>query len=165
MQVWTIVISAIVGAVVSVITAYVTTRLRMREETAKWEREFPLNYAQTHADNPSAAQGMATQFAVGVLIVEREGEEGRDKVFVPPNCRIVAGRGVGNEIDTRDLRTSRRHCAFSSHGASVFVEDLGAMNATFLDEELVTGRRQLSKGDVVRIGMVSIEFQPIGDNA
>lgn len=63
----TILVSAIVGGIVSVITAYITTQLRMREEAKKWQRDFLLKYSEA---KPEDRQNMAGQFAAGYLIVE-----------------------------------------------------------------------------------------------
>jgi hypothetical protein len=75
----TILVSAIVGGIVSVITAYFTTLLRMREDRTKWHREFLLKYAQIVSVD---RQALAEQFAAGYLIVEHPDGD-REKVFIP----------------------------------------------------------------------------------
>jgi serine/threonine protein kinase len=55
---------------------------------------------------------------------------------------------------------SRRHCRISSHGVSFFVEDLGSMNGTRLnDRPIEPGRTYgLSDGDQITIGTVQMVF-------
>ena len=102
----TVIISAIVGIVTSAITAYITTCFKMKEEKTKWRREFALKYAEAQATDSVRAQKMAVQFAVGVLIKNPETQK-RARVFVPPNCRLIAGSAPDNPI-TNVQRWDRR---------------------------------------------------------
>jgi pSer/pThr/pTyr-binding forkhead associated (FHA) protein len=55
---------------------------------------------------------------------------------------------------------SRRHCRISSHGVSFFVEDLGSMNGTLLNDQPVEPGRtyRLSDGDQIAMGNVQMVF-------
>jgi hypothetical protein len=61
MSAQTIIVSAVVGVVASVITGYITTHLKMREDRAAWRREFLVKYASTGAMDLAAAQRLAAQ--------------------------------------------------------------------------------------------------------
>lgn len=161
MRVEEIIISAAVGALASIITAYITTRLNIRQEREKWKREFTIKYAETQAMDPKRAQSIATQFALGFLIIERVKPYEREKIFVPPSCRLLAGRGEQNEIDTKDGLTSGRHSAFSADQSNVYVEDLGTKNGTFVNGNRIHGRHKLESGDIIKIGATKIEFNKI----
>ena len=60
-----------------------------------------------------------------------------DRVFdLPPECRFVLGRALGNDLPVLDPTISRRHAEVWREGEVVQVRDLGSSNGTF-----VNGRR------------------------
>jgi len=155
----TIIVSAVVGIIASAITAYITTRIKMRGERTKWRQEFTLKYAEIQASDNARAQKLAIQFAVCVLIKNPEATE-RERIFLPPNCRLIAGRAADNAIPLpEDCLVSRHHCAFHTDDELAYVEDLGSPNATFVNRERVTGRRPLKAGDRITIGCTQFEFR------
>lgn len=149
----TIIVSGITGIVTSAITAYITARLKMREERNKWDREFRLKYAEAVLANRGAAEGLATQFAVGFLIVRHSDGE-RDKVFVPRGGKLTVGRAPACQIVVRDPQVSRNAALIAAEGTAVFVIDLHHTNGTFLNgvQLEVGSRSKLSSGDVVTLG-------------
>ncbi len=157
----TILISTAVAIIASAITAYITTRIKMHFETKKWQREFTLTYAETQANNPQHAKSIATQFAIGVLIMEGEHLSERERIFLPPFCRIIAGRGERNEINTKDKLISRRHTAFYTDRLNVYVEDLGSTNGTFINNVSIFERTLLHENDEVTLGNTKITFKKI----
>ncbi len=151
MNIENILISAAVGTIFGIITAYITTRIKVRAEKEKWDREFSVKYAEIHSQDRNHAQNLARQFAIGVLIVEHDDRSKRERIFVPPHCRLVAGRSNENEIFTDDS-TSRKHTAFSSDAENVYVEDLGSHNATFLNDQRIQESCKLKSDDKVKLG-------------
>jgi len=160
MSLETIIVSAVVGIVTSAITAYVTTRLRMKEEKEKWRREFAVKFAEAQAKDNSQAQKIAVQFAIGVLIKNPETEE-RERIFVPPNCRLIAGRDPTNPIHTNDPLTSRHHCAFDADDEYVYVEELGSPNGAFINGALLKGKQKLEAGDIVQMGHTTFRYHQL----
>ncbi|HLR07407.1 MAG TPA: FHA domain-containing protein [Pyrinomonadaceae bacterium] len=152
-----VIISAVVGSITSAITAYVTTRLKMKEEKEKWRREFAIKFAEVQSRDNTEAQKMAVQFAVGILIKNPESPE-RERIFMPPHCRLIAGRASDNAIVIDDPMLSRHHCAFDADDASAYVEDLGSANAIMLNGERVTGRHKLKSEDLVLLSKMT-EFR------
>lgn len=75
-----ILVSAGAGAGASIFTAYATYRMTARQDQRKWRTELAEKYALLAADQPRAAQALARQFAVGVLIIERDDTALREKV-------------------------------------------------------------------------------------
>lgn len=158
MNLETILVSAGVGVVTSVITAYITTRLKMREEKEKWRREFALKYAEVQATDAARAQRMAAQFAIGVLIFKQSETSERERIFVPPNCQLVAGRSSENPIYIADPNISKHHCAFNADDENVYVVDLGSTNASYLNGQLIRGACRLETGDIVSVGQTELLF-------
>jgi pSer/pThr/pTyr-binding forkhead associated (FHA) protein len=138
-----ILVSAGAGAVASTLTAYATYRMTARQDQRKWRAELAEKYALLAADQPKAAQALARQFAVGVLIIERGDTALRQKVFIAPYTRMTAGWSEDNEIVLPSDNASRHHFAISADGASAYVEDLGSANGTLLNDLQVHGRTLL----------------------
>lgn len=158
-------VSAGVGAAASLVTSYATAHFTARQELRRWKADMAEKYGALVAEQPARAQALARQFAVGVLIVERGDPAQRDKIFVAPHTRIIAGRQAENEIVLDTLAASRKHFAISADADSVYVEDLGSNNGTLLNDQRVQGRTPLRAGDVIRIDATfRIEFQPLASN-
>ena len=70
--------------------------------------------------------------------------------------RFLIGRA--DECDIRPLseEVSRRHCAIIVGPESVFVEDLGSRNGTFVNGERIAERTQVTDGDAVRVGSLEL---------
>lgn len=158
MNVETVLVSAAVGIVTSLVTAYITTKFRMREERAKWEREFILKYAEARTTDRASAESLAAQFAIGFLVVEEPGKE-RKKVFIPSGARVIAGRQTGNEIELSDPTVSQKTVMFETEGSSVFVVNLGTQSRLLLNGARVESRAELKSGDIVAVGHTKITFQ------
>jgi pSer/pThr/pTyr-binding forkhead associated (FHA) protein len=157
-----ILVSAAAGAVASIVTAYATYRLTARQDQRKWRAELAEKYALLTADQPRAAQALARQFAVGVLIIERGDTALREKVFIAPHTRMTAGQTDDNEIVLPSASASRHHFAISADGANAYVEDLGSANGTYLNNSGVHGRTLLRGGDLIRIdNSCHVEFQSL----
>jgi len=160
MDLKTIVISAAVGVIASAITAYITTRLKVKEEREKWRKEFAIRYADIQATDQARAQNLAVQFAIGVLIKNPESEE-RDRIFIPPNCRLIAGRAPDSAIHIDDVNLSRHHCAFDADDENVFVEVLGSVSISSIKEEPLRGKRLLQTEDIITIGRTRLRFHKL----
>lgn len=70
-----------------------------------------------------------------------------------PDCQVVIEVGA----------VSRQHAKISHEGSDYFVEDLHSRNGTFVNEQLLQGKRRLSDGDRVRVCDVTFLF--FGDRA
>jgi hypothetical protein len=149
----TVLVSALVGAATSAVTAYFTSKLKVSEEREKWSRDFALKYAEALQTNPAVAASLAKQFAIALLIVHSTGMI-RRKIFAPPSSRLVVGRGADNEIVVEDASVSTHHGAFYTDNVHIFVESMGATNGVFVNSKLVKDsvRVLLRNGDVVKMG-------------
>ena len=130
----------------------------MREEKEKWRREFALKYAEAQATDSARAERIAVQFGVGVLKYRTEGVTETQKIFLPPNSRLVAGRGANNAITLNDAKASRHHCAFYTDDTGAYIEDLGSLDGTLLNDNVVNGRQRIKTGDAIRVGDTEFLF-------
>ena len=93
-------------------------------------------------------------------------DSGRFLLFAPPQppCALipgdslVIGRGASCDLTLPSRAASRRHAEVFPRGGGWAVRDLGSTNGTFLNDEPVRASRDLSPGDVVRIGEQTITF-------
>lgn len=71
---------------------------------------------------------------------------------VPPNGEFVIGRSRDCQLALEDPLVSRRHAAFRWSGAKLVIEDLGSRNGVKVNDNKITGVRELAIDDVVAIG-------------
>ncbi len=160
MDVGTIVVSAVVGIVVSTITAYITTRFKMRDEREQWQREFLEKYADVRSRDRDAAEHLAMQFAVGFLVIDRPNGE-RNKVFIARGARLTIGRMEGKDIYISELPVSRDHALITSENSSVFIIDQGSREGTYLNGRRIAAKEKLGPGDVISVGNTTITFHNV----
>jgi pSer/pThr/pTyr-binding forkhead associated (FHA) protein len=163
----TVLVSAVVGAITSAITAYLTSKLKVSEEREKWARELSQKYAEALEVNPGFAANLAKQFAIALIIVNDASldnpEEGRGKIFVPPNSRLIVGRSPECDICIHDTMLSRRHAAFFADKAHIFIETMGAQAGVSVNGEPVDGRVRLRTRDVVSMGHARFEILSLSE--
>jgi pSer/pThr/pTyr-binding forkhead associated (FHA) protein len=165
MDLGALLMGGVVGAAASIVTAFTTAQLTARHELRKWRVEAAEKYAELVSEDPRKAQAFATQFAVGVLVLEWTNSHEREKIFVPPNARMIAGRGAC-EIQLRTHAASRQHFAISTDSRHVYIEDLGSSHGVWVNDLRVDRRRtQLRTGDTIQVGNANdaprIEFQEL----
>jgi len=157
----TVLISGVVGAVTSAITAYFTSKLKVSEEREKWSRELSQRYADALATNPGIAANMARQFGIALLVIRSRnpaGPKASGKFFLMPNSRQVVGRHASCEISLPDAGMSPHHAAFSADSTDVYIETMGARNPTMVNGEPIEGRVRLRSRDLVTIGVTRFEL-------
>jgi len=78
--------------------------------------------------------------------------------------RFGIGRNLGNELQPDDASVSGSHAsillspsAYLDDSMEATVEDLGSTNGTFVNGKRV-GRKLLRHGDLLTMGMLSLEF-------
>ena len=72
------------------------------------------------------------------------------------SLEVTLGRSQGTEMRINDVGVSRRHARVVREGASVFIEDMGSANGTFLNGDRLTNRLQLRDGDKITLGSTTI---------
>lgn len=76
---------------------------------------------------------------------------GEDRVDLTSD-RVVVGRSRSCEIRLQEDSVSRLHAAFVRREESLFVEDLGSSNGTFVNGRRIEAPCRVQPGDVVRFG-------------
>jgi pSer/pThr/pTyr-binding forkhead associated (FHA) protein len=89
---------------------------------------------------------------VGELRIRFEGQ-----VYQLAQRQTLVGRSRRCAIILASRLASREHCVLERSGAALTLIELGSKNGTWVNGERVTRRRQLAKGDAIRIGSDHLE--------
>jgi len=103
---------------------------------------------------------------------DRAGESRRErqfhlKVIEPENYRgqiydlsdeITVGRASGCGVHVEDAYTSNLHARVYKREGTVWVEDLGSTNGTWVNAEKINGPTRLGRGDLLQVGGTVFEM-------
>lgn len=79
--------------------------------------------------------------------------------LIPLEDTLSIGRSPDNIFTLDDDQVSRHHARVNVEGGTTVIEDMGSRNGTFVNEQAISGRRQLTEGDRVRIGVTVMAVQ------
>ena len=91
------------------------------------------------------------------LIVMRSGPIPGSSYFIEKD-EVFLGRDLTNDLPVPDPEISRRHARFLRRGDSIYIEDLGSTNGTFLNGLRVERQASLREGDRIGIGTSVFAF-------
>jgi pSer/pThr/pTyr-binding forkhead associated (FHA) protein len=74
-----------------------------------------------------------------------------------PVGEYMIGRGPECDVRPNSDLVSRQHCLLHITDDSVTIRDLGSMNGTLVNGQLVTDARPLTQGDTLQIGPLVLE--------
>jgi ABC-type multidrug transport system ATPase subunit/predicted component of type VI protein secretion system len=74
-----------------------------------------------------------------------------DKTEIARSEVILIGREGDCDLVLDSLKASRRHAQIVQHGEDYYIEDLGSMNGTFVNDQQVS-QTELTDGDLIQIG-------------
>ncbi|MGL5405278.1 MAG: FHA domain-containing protein [Propionibacteriaceae bacterium] len=72
--------------------------------------------------------------------------------FLINAASTIAGRSPDADIFLDDVTVSRKHAEFLIEPEGLIVRDLGSLNGTYVNRDLIEGQSQLHTGDEVQIG-------------
>jgi len=93
----------------------------------------------------------------GVLSLEFIEPEERGGERIEISSPITLGRSSECDVSVQDTYISSRHARLMNDNGELSIEDLGSTNGTYVNQELVKGRMQLDRGDIVQVGGVIFE--------
>ncbi|HZA04210.1 MAG TPA: FHA domain-containing protein [Propionibacteriaceae bacterium] len=105
------------------------------------------------AEEEAAVTGLPKGSAL--LIVQRGANAGAR--FLVNTEKVTAGRHQDSDIFLDDISVSRRHATFTRTDEGIVVTDLGSLNGTYVNRDLVE-ERLLRHGDEVQIGKFRLVF-------
>ncbi|SDO77482.1 FHA domain-containing protein [Selenomonas ruminantium] len=98
----------------------------------------------------------ASEAVLTVLEANEESLSGRRFAF---RDEITIGRGAENDVIIPENFVSHRHATIFLHGAQYVIEDLGSVNHTYVNGQMLEGKAYLKPNDEIRIGMVTLKFE------
>lgn len=82
--------------------------------------------------------------------------DGQEFSFHKP---VTIGRDKANEVSLNlDKYVSRKHARLLIEDPSIFLEDLGSTNGSYIDGNRVYGRAQLENGQIFKIGRTWVQL-------
>jgi pSer/pThr/pTyr-binding forkhead associated (FHA) protein len=89
------------------------------------------------------------------------------RVVLPPELKgrsfplseeLTLGRAAGCQVTLDDTYASQLHARVFQRDGTVYVEDLGSTNGTYLNRRKVTGPMVIQRGDKLQIGNTVLEL-------
>lgn len=115
-----------------------------------------IRLAQVQA-RPTEDEGGRRRRRRGGLALEFLEPEDRSGERVDVEGTLLIGRSPECDLSVLDTYISSRHARVTNDEGDLSIEDLGSTNGTYVNQELVTGRVHLAKGDIVQVGGVLFE--------
>lgn len=75
-----------------------------------------------------------------------------------PQGTFLIGRGKECDLRARSDIVSRRHCEIIVDDASVVIRDLESKNGTFVNDDRIVDRQELTQGDTIQVGPMRFEL-------
>ena len=105
-------------------------------------------------DNGAPRRRRRSQEVLGLEFIE-PAERAGERVDV--GVALTIGRSPECDLSLQDTYLSSRHARVSFDNGDLAIEDLGSTNGTYVNQELVKGRLQLERGDIVQVGGILFE--------
>ncbi|HBF38313.1 MAG TPA: hypothetical protein DDW50_13445 [Firmicutes bacterium] len=131
-------------------------RSEIREHTLTWHAvKNTLTSLNGSFDKPESTKIMKLDIAPGreerwIFKVLSGIDQGREYMAMTKEIRV--GRHPENLILLRDPKASRFHAIIYRKGPRLILEDLGSTNGTRVNGEIVSKKRTLFTGDLIKIG-------------
>lgn len=97
----------------------------------------------------------AFEEGTGILVVE-DGPKNGSRYALDKDV-VTAGRHPESDIFLDDVTVSRRHVEITRRNGAYLVADVGALNGTYINKELVE-EAELADGDELQIGRFKLIF-------
>ena len=90
------------------------------------------------------------------------------RIVLPPELKgrtfplaeeITLGRAAGCQVTLDDTYASQLHARVFQRDGTIYVEDLGSTNGTYLNRKKVTGPMVIRRGDQLQIGNTILELE------
>ena len=154
-------IGGVAGALISLISSYIITKLKIKQEIKLWNSDFAVNYSKLLFDKPDAAAQLARQFSIGLIVVRDKNGKTENKHFIPYQCKVSVGRNPDNDIVLTDKTVSRDHGVFFYRGNKVLFHELSPLNKTLLNGKPIQKVCHLKSGDKIELGKKLLEFEEL----
>jgi hypothetical protein len=94
----------------------------------------------------------------GPALVVRSGGGRAGEHFIPQGERTTIGRSPECDIFLDDVTVSRKHAVLTEREGSLYIEDEGSLNGTFLNRKRIDSATRLENGDELQVGKYKLTF-------
>ena len=107
-------------------------------------------------ERPAKGRGKKAQTTMQLKVAEPPAQRG---TRYPVADEMTIGRGNGCAVHVDDSFASQLHARVFRRDGTVFVEDLGSTNGTFLNRKKVHGPVPMHPGDRLQVGHTVLEVE------
>jgi pSer/pThr/pTyr-binding forkhead associated (FHA) protein len=101
------------------------------------------------------SEAVSARQPIPLTLIEQNLENPRQLNF--KKADIFLGRDPTNDVCLNDKTVSSQHARLAYHHNQWWVEDLGSMNGTYLNQEIISAPTVITNGDQLRCGLVAFE--------
>ena len=109
-----------------------------------------------YLDDESTESGIKKKGNYIIIIFGKEEDLGKE---IEIKKEIIVGRSLNTDLTTSDPLMSRKHFKLIPDDENIFIEDLGSLNGTFVNQQLIKGERELKSGDIIIAGRTVFKFE------
>lgn len=128
-------------------------RSSLRDLVAKGRRGEAQPVRADHHDGSGGSRSLHPRLVVHQAPGHRVGTE------VDIGLGVTLGRSAQSDVMLDDPYASSVHARVFPRGESVYLEDMGSTNGTFLNGEVIRAPQRLGSDDVIRIGDTEYQYQ------
>ena len=124
----------------------------LRRNNQKFNHDAKCDVKSIQAEPDCGGDG------AGLVVLTAAAEDISAGSVIPLGNNTVIGRVPGCQIKIIDNFISSKHAVIKYRDNQYWVEDLGSLNGTYLNEIKLKKPAVLANGDILRVGGVSFEF-------
>jgi two-component system, cell cycle response regulator len=115
--------------------------------------------ASSNPDMSVSTQGTRSNAAV---LLQYDGGAAGKRFILTGNTAVIGRRADRVQVWIDDASVSREHCRIDFQTNKALVTDLGSLNHTFINDQMVTQSAEMTHGDMLRVGNVRLRYYSHG---
>lgn len=116
--------------------------------------DVQIGLPQQAGQRKEKGRGKGRRGTLRLTVVEPEAQRGESFELAD---ELTVGRAAGCGVRVDDAYTSNIHARLFRRDGSLWLEDLGSTNGTWVNGERLDGATRLSRGDVLQVGATVFE--------
>jgi two-component system, cell cycle response regulator len=115
--------------------------------------------ASSNPEGGSHTQGTKSNAAV---LLQYDGGAAGKRFILTGNQVLIGRRADRVQVWIDDASVSREHCRIDFQNSKAYVTDLGSLNHSFINDQMVTQSAEMTHGDMLRVGNVRLRYYSHG---
>jgi len=108
-------------------------------------------------DLPVMTRSITRKEVTGSLLL-RQGQLKQQTIELFSHSKVIIGSNPKSDITLQDVKVSPFHAQICAARTCFWIEDLGSISGTFVNDEQINGTRKLVNGDRIKVGDVTIVY-------